>query len=498
MRALSVFAFWLSTLFMPLLFMPLLLMPLWASPAAAQTGAVAAPGNAAPPAVQLLGTSFAPLVRQTAPAVVNIYTKKLVERRMLSPLLLDPFFQRFFGGLGAPGLDGPIGGVQRREEHSLGSGVIVAADGLIVTCNHVIAGADEITVVLNDRREFPALVVRTDERSDLALLKIKPTGGALSVLPLMDSDQLQVGDVVLAIGNPFGVGQTVTSGIVSATARTDVGVSDYSFFIQTDAAINPGNSGGALVTADGRLAGINSAIYSKDGGNLGIGFAVPANMVRSFMAAETTADGRILRPWLGIAGQAVTAELAKSLGLPRPAGVLVNGLHPASPAAKAGLSVGDVIVAVDGVPVDDADSLRFRVATKPLSQKIILNLLRKGEGRSVSFALIAPPEVPPAQRTRVGREDPVFGGIEIANLSPAIADELRLDSEAQGVVVTDVARGAGAALGLRPGDILESVGSQKLRDVAVFLMLSPIDTRTGPVSIVIRRGDDRLRVVLGR
>ncbi|MDD3446446.1 MAG: trypsin-like peptidase domain-containing protein, partial [Zavarzinia sp.] len=287
--------------------------------------------------------SFAPVVKASIPAVVNIYTKKRVAVR--NPMMDDPFFRRFFG-------DQMQGMPRERVEQSLGSGVIVGADGTIVTNNHVIEGADEITVALSDGREFEAKLQIADPRTDLAVLKLDSGGETLPTLSMADSEAVEVGDIVLAIGNPFGVGQTVTQGIVSAVARTKVGVSDYRFFIQTDAAINPGNSGGALIDLKGRLVGINSSIYSRDGGSLGIGFAIPSSMVRSVVAAARS-GGRIVRPWLGATGQPVTSDLAAGLGLDRPRGVLVNGVAADGPAAKGGVKVGDVILSVDDHPVGD-------------------------------------------------------------------------------------------------------------------------------------------------
>src|SRR6516165_5775439 len=261
--------------------------------------------------------SFSSVVKKAAPAVVNIYTRRVVQARNISPLFNDPFFQQFFGN--------DFGGTvpQQRVQNSLGSGVILQADGLIVTNNHVIKNSDQITVVLSDRREYPAHVMLADERIDLALLKIDPGKTVLPTLALADSDQIEVGDFVLAIGNPFGVGQTVTQGIVSALARTQVGISDYGFFIQTDAAINPGNSGGALVDLDGKLVGVNSAIYSRSGGSMGIGFAIPVNMVRSVIAAARHGGATVKRPWLGATLQSLTKDIADNLGIERPTGALV-------------------------------------------------------------------------------------------------------------------------------------------------------------------------------
>ncbi|MDA0240497.1 MAG: trypsin-like peptidase domain-containing protein, partial [Proteobacteria bacterium] len=299
--------------------------------------------------------SFAPLVKRVAPAVVNIFTTKTVTARRVSPLFDDPFFRRFFG-------ENFAGPRRQRKENSLGSGVIVRPDGMIITNHHVIQGADEITVILADRREFKAVIVGSDERTDLAVLRIDTGGRSLPHLTFRDSDDLEVGDLVLAIGNPFGVGQTVTSGIVSALARTQVGINDLNFFIQTDAAINPGNSGGALVTMDGKLVGVNSAIYSRSGGSIGIGFAIPANMVQTVMTGLT--GGQLVRPWLGGAGQAVTSDIANSIGLDRPVGVLINSLYPNGPATRAGLAIGDVVLAVNDREVNDPEALRFRIASR--------------------------------------------------------------------------------------------------------------------------------------
>ena len=270
-----------------------------------------------------ISMSFAPVVKQTAPAVVNVYAQRRVAQQGFNPFGDDPFFRRFFGD------DGFFGAPRERVQNSLGSGVIVDAGGLIVTNNHVIKGGTDIRVVLSDKREFEAKVVLADERTDLAILRINPGNARLPVVPFGDSDALEVGDLVLAIGNPFGVGQTVTSGIVSALSRTQVGITDYQFFIQTDAAINPGNSGGALIDMAGRLVGINTAIFSRSGGSIGIGFAIPVNMVAAVVRSSET-GGKIVRPWSGADMQDVTAEIAESLGFDRPQGALIAQLHAAS------------------------------------------------------------------------------------------------------------------------------------------------------------------------
>ncbi len=397
--------------------------------------------------------SFAPVVEATAPAVVNIYASRMVEERARSPLFRDPFFERFFG-------DRMPEQRRQREQRSLGSGVIVDPEGLIVTNEHVVRGAQEITVVLHDRREFSAEIVLTDERTDLAVLRMDPGDLDLNTLELGDSDSLAVGDLVLAIGNPFGVGQTVTSGIVSGLARTTVGISDYNFFIQTDAAINPGNSGGALVTLDGKLVGVNTAIFSRSGGSVGIGFAIPASMVRAVVAGVQT-DGRVVRPWLGMTGQSVTADLAEGLGLDRPGGTIVREVYPGGPADRAGLRRGDVILEIAGRDVQDLEALRFRVAARVPEGSVPITVYRTRDGaRELTLPLEVPPEEPERAETLIEGRNPLTGAT-VANLSPALAEELDRPGEWQGVAVLEVRRGAPAAgLGFRPGDVILAINGE--------------------------------------
>ncbi|HEY4136385.1 MAG TPA: DegQ family serine endoprotease [Alphaproteobacteria bacterium] len=467
-----------------------ILLAAWMACTTACTGATQAQAPAVPQSREQVTLSFAPVVKRTASAVVNIYARTVVQARR-SPLLDDPFFRRFFGD-NAPG-----GAPRERVQNSLGSGVIVDPSGLIVTNYHVIGTSGEITVVLPDRREFNAKVELADERADLAVLRIDTKGESLPVLPLRDSDDLEVGDLVLAIGNPFGVGQTVTSGIVSALARTNVGISDYGYFIQTDAAINPGNSGGALVGMDGSLVGINTAIYSQSGGSLGIGFAIPSNMVRA-MLASVKAGGKIVRPWLGANGQAVTAEIATSLNLPHPEGVLISGVNAKGPASRAGLRVGDIVTAIDGRDVDSPEALRFRIATLPVGKSAKLTVLRRsGEHAELTLALESPPETPARDQATLQGSVPLAGAT-VANLSPALADELALPTEASGVIVMDVGRGSIAArLGLKPRDVVVSVNGADVESVAGLRRLM---TRNGTDSrwrIAIRRGDQVLTLVVG-
>lgn len=423
-------------------------MPSWAQSAAQL-----------PTSREQIKLSFAPVVKKVTPAVVNIYTKRVVHAAV-SPLLADPVFRQFFGDMLPPGLS------QDRVQRSLGSGVIVSGDGTVITNHHVIKDADEVTVVLSDRREFEARIVGSDERTDLAILHIDPPRGeVLPSLPMGDSDTVEVGDMVLAIGNPFGVGQTVTSGIISALARTNVGVSDYRSFIQTDAAINPGNSGGALVDMNGSLIGINSAIYSKDGGSVGIGFAIPTPLVKSVLVSITQ-TGKVIHPWLGASGQAVTSDIAQALGLPRPVGVLINQIHKDGPAARAGLKSGDVVSAINGREVDDPEGLRFRLATMAPGQDAQLTVLRDGHEIPLSVRLIAPPENPPRDLTEISGANP-FSGAVLANLNPALAEETGIDTTASGVVVLKIRRGSVAnRLQFQPGDVLLRINDQPVSVVA--------------------------------
>jgi Do/DeqQ family serine protease len=399
-----------------------------------------------------LRLSYAPVVQRATPAVVNVYAAKTVSVR--NPLFDDPIFRRFFGVPGGPG-----GGEQMQR--SLGSGVVIDASGLVVTNNHVIDGADQVKVSLADKREFEAEIVLKDSRSDLAVLRIKAQNERFPVLEFADSDALEVGDVVLAIGNPFAVGQTVTHGIVSAVARTQVGITDYQFFIQTDAAINPGNSGGALVDLGGRIVGINTAIFSRSGGSQGIGFAIPANMVKVVVASAKSGGSTVKRPWLGARLQAVTPEIAESLGLKRPAGALIATVTSASPAGRGGLKTSDLIVAIDGQPVEDPNAFEYRFATKAIGGSVRLGVVRAGKEIAVAVALEAIPDTP-RDELLIASPSP-FQGAKVSNLSPALADDLRLDPSAQGVVIVDIASGSPAqSLGFQRGDLVVSVNNAKI------------------------------------
>jgi Do/DeqQ family serine protease len=427
--------------------------------------------------------SYAPIVQRVQPAVVNVYAAKTVQNR--NPLLDDPIFRRFFGG----------GGQQPEQmQRSLGSGVMVDPSGLVVTNNHVIEGADQVKVSLSDKREFEAEIVLKDSRTDLAILRLKDTKEKFPTLDFSNSDDLLVGDVVLAIGNPFGVGQTVTHGIISALARTQVGITDYQFFIQTDAAINPGNSGGALVDMTGKLVGINTAIFSRSGGSQGIGFAIPANMVRVVVASAKGGGKAVKRPWLGARLQTVTPEIAETLGLKAPNGALVASVTPNSPASRAGLKLSDLIVSIDGQSIEDLNAFDYRFATRPLGGTAQLEIQRNGKPVKLTVPLETAPDTGRDEIVITARSP--FQGAKVANISPAVADELHLDSSTEGVVVTDLADdGTAASVGFQKGDIILAVNNKKIEKTSDLEKATRETARLW--RIVVVRGGQQINVTLG-
>jgi Do/DeqQ family serine protease len=436
----------------------LYVMPSWAAtadkPAPTKLAPPAKPLPTPPSSMSQVQLTFAPVVKRVAPAVVNVYARSVAQVQV-NPFFNDPLFSQLFGG--SPEM-------RQRVQQSLGSGVIVRADGLIITNNHVVEGGTDIVVALSDKREFKAKVLQADPRTDLAILKIDTRGERLPVVPFADSDQVQVGDLVLAIGDPFGVGQTVTMGIVSALARTQVSASDYQFFIQTDAAINPGNSGGALVTTDGRLAGINTAIYSRSGGNIGIGFAIPANLARRVVEGVEGGQG-VKLAWIGASGQPVTSDIAASLGLAKPGGVLIKDIYPSGPLANAGVRSGDVVTSVDNAQVDDMQSLNYRIATHRAGEVVKVHVESGKAARDVSATLALPPETPPRETQTLSGRNPL-GGAKVENLSPAAAVDLQMDLLAKGVVVVAVGSDSLAAgQGFRAGDIVRNVNGATLSRV---------------------------------
>jgi Do/DeqQ family serine protease len=462
----------------PAAFLVLCTLPVLANLCAAQAQDRRVPSSAAE-----LRLSYAPIVQRVQPAVVNVYAAKIVQNR--NPFLDDPIFRRFFGLQGGP---------QEQMQRSLGSGVMVDPSGLVVTNVHVIEGADQVKVSLSDKREFEAEIILKDSRSDLAVLRLKDAHEKFPTLDFANSDELLVGDVVIAIGNPFGVGQTVTHGIISALARTQVGITDYQFFIQTDAAINPGNSGGALVDMTGRLAGINTAIYSRSGGSQGIGFAIPANMVRVVVASAKSGGKAVKRPWLGAKLQAVTPEIAESLGLRSPSGALVASVVANSPAGRAGLKSSDLITAIDGQAIDDPNAFDYRFATHPLGGTAQVDIQRSGKPYRVNVALESAPDTGRDEITLKSRSP--FQGATVVNISPAVADELHLDADTQGVVVTGLADDSTAAgVGFQKGDIIVAVNNQK---VAKTTDLEKATNQTARVwRITLVRGGQQINVQLG-
>jgi len=428
----------------------------------------AQPTRQVPTSALSMKQSFAPVVKRAAPAVVNISSKRLVRAQT------DPFWELF--GLGAP---------RARVQGSLGSGVIVRPDGVIVTNNHVVEGGQEITVALADRREFTARILLTDPRTDLAVLKIDvPAGERLPVLAIDDSGDAEVGDLVLAIGDPFGVGQTVTNGIISAINRTaDPSGDAASSYIQTDAAINPGNSGGALVDMDGDLIGVNSFILSRSGTSSGVGFAVPAAVVRRVVETAVGGGRTVVRPWLGARTQSVTAEIARSLGLPLPQGALIADVWPGGPADRAGLRQGDVVTTVDGRAIVDAAGLNYAIGTHRPGESVRLGVHRGAGEQVLTLRAEAPPATPARDERLIAGRNP-FAGATVVNLSPAVADELGLDVfSGPGVLVSNVAPGLAMNAGFRPGDIVRAVNGRQVSSVRDLVGAVAVDARVWQITI---------------
>ncbi len=400
--------------------------------------------------------TFAPVVERTAPAVVNIYATYMTEQ--VSPFANDPFFSEFFRGLTA----------RPQVQNALGSGVIVKG-GLVVTNYHVVRRATEIRVVLADRREFDGQVVLADQEADLAIIRLQGADEAsLPAIEIGDSDALAVGDLVLAIGNPFGVGQTVSSGIISGLARTGRGANALTtgrYFIQTDAPINPGNSGGALVDMAGRLIGINTLIVTRSGGSVGLGFAIPANLVRQVVAQARAGHDHFVRPWAGLDVQEVDADMAEALGFDRPRGVLVRALAEKSPFADAGLEPGDVLIALGGQPVNAAAELAFRLATQPLGGTVTATWLHDGAQRSAPVALVPRPEGAAAAGVVQIADPGPFQGLTLAPLTSDLTRRLGLSPQVQGVVVVEGPRRIGRT-GLAVGDVILAVDGVAVTDPA--------------------------------
>ncbi|PTT08758.1 Do family serine endopeptidase [Caulobacter sp. HMWF025] len=438
---------------------------------------LAQPNRRAPTDPASMKASFAPVVKKSAPAVVNVASRRVVRQQAR-----DPFWDFFMGGgAGAP---------RAQVQGSLGSGAIVRADGVIITNHHNIDGMSDITVQLADRREFPATVLLDDPRADLAVLKIDTKGERLPVMAIDDQEPLEVGDLVLALGNPFGVGQTVTNGIVSALARTDVGAAEFGSYIQTDASINPGNSGGPLVDMDGDLIGINTFIISRSGSSSGVGFAIPAAVVRQVVNAALGGGHSVVRPWLGVKGQPVTGDIAKSLGMTAPRGVLIAQVYPGSSADKAGLKENDVILSIDGQAVNDEGGGAFAIGTHKVGDRVAMVVRRDDAERTLTVKAETAPESPARdERALTGRHP--FDGATVVNLSPAVAQDLGADPFAgKGVLVTKVGQGFALNAGLRPGDFIREVNGRSITTVADLAGLAAAGGRAWTVTI--ERGGQRI------
>jgi serine protease Do len=408
------------------------------------------------------GRGYSSIVKRVVPAVVNISSTKVVkETAMETPQGVDPFFRQFFGNDFGQRFNVP----QERREKALGSGVIVSPEGYILTNNHVVDGAKEVTVTLHDKREMKARVVGTDPRTDIAVLKIE--GSNFPALTLADSSKVEIGDIVLAVGDPFGVGQTVTSGIVSATGRGGLGIEQVEDFIQTDAPINPGNSGGALVDDEGHLIGINTAIISgNSGGSQGIGFAVPINMARHDMD-QILAHGKVDHGYLGLLPQDLTPALAKAFNTTATSGALVGEITPDSPAAHSDLKQGDIIVAVNGQPVADANQLRSKIGMMDPNATATLRVMRNGKTQDVAVTLGEfPTKDERASVDKNSSSDSSLQGVTVENLTPDTAQQLKLSASTKGVVVDQVDPASRAAdAGLQPGDVIQQVNHQAVASV---------------------------------
>lgn len=434
--------------------------------------------------------SFAPIVKNAQPAVVSIASTKVVKvsngDEGSSPLFDDPLFRQFFGEKNRPGKP------HSQREQGLGSGVIVSPDGYILTNNHVIDGANEIKVYTSDKRELKAQVIGADPKTDVAVVKVDQKN--LPTLAFADSSQVQVGDIALAIGNPFGVGQTVTMGIISATGRGDLGIEDYEDFIQTDAAINPGNSGGALINTSGQLIGINTAILSRAGGNQGVGFAVPANLARTVMN-QLLKNGKVVRGYLGVMIQGVTPDIAQAFNLADTHGALIGEVTKESPAAKAGLAQGDVITELNGERVTDSRELRLKISQLAPGTTIKLKVLRDGNPRDVAITLGELPNEKEAANNEKSENDG-FAGLSVENLTPQVARELELPASISGVVVTDVADGSRAGdAGLRRGDVIEQVNRRPVKNAAEFEQAMKQSGNKSTLLLVNRNGHTSFVVI---
>ena len=436
-------------------------------------------------------TGFAPIVSKVVPAVVNIASTKVIRNpQSASPFFSDPFFRQFFGN------QFPQSNIPKEQrEKSLGSGVIINPDGYVLTNNHVVEGASDIKVSLADKREFEAHVIGTDPRTDIAVLKIDAKD--LPSLVLGDSSKIQVGNFVLAVGNPFGLSQTVTSGIISATGRSDLGIEDYEDFIQTDASINPGNSGGALVNTSGQLIGINTAILTGDGsrGNQGVGFAIPINMARAVMD-QILKNGRVIRGYLGAWIQPVTPEIAKAFGMKEAHGALLGDVDPSGPAGKSGIQRGDIVLEINGKRITDTHDFRLQIAMTAPGTVVHLSVFRKGVIKDFAVTLGELPSNTKENKLEKGSPSAALQGLNIETLTPDIANDLGLPANTTGVVVDSVDQGSPAAdAGLRRGDVIQEVNHQQVANVSDFTSVVGRSNNQS-VLLLVNRGGNTIYVVV--
>lgn len=453
--------------------------------------AKAAPSKISEQAVDHLtktGMAMAEIASAVKPAIVNISTTRTVKIQGGMDLFDDPFFRRFFG-------DQFNRQRQPRERKSsgLGSGVIVSSDGYIVTNYHVVKDADEIKVTLADKKEYHGKVIGSDPKTEISIVKIEATG--LPTLPWGNSDKLQVGEIVLAVGNPYGLNQTVTMGIVSAIGRANVGIADYEDFIQTDAAINPGNSGGALVNPRGELVGINTAIFSTSGGYQGIGFAIPSNMIKSIMDSLVK-KGKVVRGWLGVSIQKITPELSKQFSLKEDSGVLVSDAVENSPAEKAGLRRGDIIVEYDGKRTDEPYQLRNMVANALPGEEHALTILRDGKRQAVKVVI---GDVPSEQQGEPGDYNNVLKGIGVQEVTPELAKKMNIPSRIRGVIINDIDETSPAAGILTQGDVIQEINRKKITNLKEYQEIaSKIVKDEGVLVLIYRNGASAFVTLSGK
>lgn len=441
-----------------------------------------------PETIQDIEFSFSPVVKMFAPTVVNIFAtaEKLTETPM-DKFMDDPFYQQYMDRLHGP--------EENKSLNSMGSGIIINEDGYILTNYHVIEGGDKIKVVLSDRREFDAKVVVAEERTDLVMLKIDVNGEKLSYAKLDADDNLQVGDVVLAIGNPFGVGQSVSMGIISAVGRSQSGISDFRSFIQTDASINPGNSGGALVTTDGRLIGMNTAIYSKSGENIGIGFAIPSSMLIPFVTSAVQGH-RVERPWMGIRIRGVDWDMAKKYGFERPYGVLIKDIYKGGAADQAGLQVGDVLTQFNGDIIDDDAELDYRISRQTINTKAHFTVLRNGKEIELDVEMIPPPHGTDDNSYEIKGSNPLTGAV-VAELSPSLSLDLGLDTFKKGILILDIhPKSIAEEMKFQIGDVLHSIDGQDVEQLDTFFKV--MDKEQSNWKIQFLRGEEKMTLDVGK